>query len=118
MTGVSPRDTPVATGIATDLFHARRRLPILPLGNALMRMAGGAGGVLVGPFLAQLALPGAPVNGARVATLGAVRGALRAAARGQWLAIDGLIYGTLAMALIALAPLARLRPQEALRGTR
>lgn len=57
---------------ATDPTQARRRLPILLLGNALMRTAGGASGVLVGLFLAELAKRGAPVNTALVGTLGAV----------------------------------------------
>src|SRR5262245_34907571 len=56
----------------TDLSRTRRRLPILLLGNALMRTAGGASGVLVGLFLAELAKQGAPVNTALVASLGAV----------------------------------------------
>jgi hypothetical protein len=50
--------------------------------------------------------------------VGAIGGSLLAAALGQWLAIDGLIFGTLAMALVALVLLNRLRPEEARRGSR
>jgi MFS family permease len=57
---------------ATNLSRNRRCLPILLFGNALMRIAGGASGVLVGLFLAELAKQGAPVNTALVASLGAV----------------------------------------------
>src|SRR5262249_30235910 len=48
--------------------------------------------------------------------LGAIGGSLLAAALGQWLAIDGLIFGTLAIALVALVLLNRLHPEEALHG--
>ena len=50
---------------------ARARLPIILFGNALMRIAAGASGVLVGLFLADLANRGATVNAALVGTLGA-----------------------------------------------
>src|SRR5437763_16613019 len=56
---------------ATALDRARRRLPIALLGNAFMRIAGGASGVLVGLYLADLANRGAPVDAALVGTLGA-----------------------------------------------
>ena len=59
------------TGVP-DLRGARRRLPVILFGNALMRIAGGASGVLVGLFLADLANGGAAVNTALVGTLGAV----------------------------------------------
>jgi MFS family permease len=52
--------------------RARHRLPIALLGNALMRIAGGASGVLVGLYLADLANRGAQVDAALVGTLGAV----------------------------------------------
>jgi MFS family permease len=54
--------------------HARprRRLPIALVGNALMRIAGGANGVLVGLYLADLANRGRQVDAALVGTLGAV----------------------------------------------
>ena len=51
---------------------ARRRLPIVLLGNALMRVAGGASGILVGLYLADLANHGARMDAALVGTLGAV----------------------------------------------
>src|SRR5260370_33328691 len=54
------------------LAHARHRLPIALVGNALMRIAGGASGVLVGLYLADLANRGGQVDAALVGTLGAV----------------------------------------------
>ncbi|WP_080685300.1 MFS transporter [Pandoraea pnomenusa] len=45
--------------------------------------------------------------------IGAIGGSLLAAGLGRWLAVDGLILGTLAMALVALVLLNRLRPEEA-----
>ena len=63
---------PQAATTAIDPSRARRRLPILLLGNALMRTAGGASGVMVGLLLAEMAERGAPVNTALVGTLGAV----------------------------------------------
>jgi MFS family permease len=55
-----------------ELGSARRRLPIALLGNALMRIAGGASAVLVGLYLADLANRGAHVDAALAGTLGAV----------------------------------------------
>jgi hypothetical protein len=63
---------PQAATTTIDPSHARRRLPILLLGNALMRTAGGASGVMVGLLPAEMAERGAPVNTAPVGTLGAV----------------------------------------------
>src|ERR1700758_3051005 len=57
---------------ATALDRARHRLPIALLGNAFMRIAGGASGVLVGVYLADLANRGRQVDVALVGTLGAV----------------------------------------------
>ena len=54
------------------LARARHRLPIALLGNAFMRIAGGASGVLVGLYLADLANRGRQVDAALVGTLGAV----------------------------------------------
>src|SRR5260370_29530888 len=54
------------------LARARHRLPIALLGNAFMRIAGGASGVLVGLYLADLANRGAHVDAALVGTLGAM----------------------------------------------
>src|SRR5258708_35831091 len=54
------------------LARARHRLPIALLGNAFMRIAGGASGVLVGLYLADLANRGAQVDAALVGTLGAM----------------------------------------------
>jgi MFS family permease len=50
---------------------ARRRLPAALLGNALMRVAGGASAVLAGLYLADLANRGAPVDASLAGTLGA-----------------------------------------------
>jgi len=58
--------------LTLDLHSARRRLPVILVGNALMRIAGGASGVLVGLLLAELAKRGASVDTALVGTLGAV----------------------------------------------
>lgn len=49
-----------------------RRLPLVLIGNGLMRIAGGAGGVLVGLYLADLANRGANIDAALVGTLGAI----------------------------------------------
>ena len=57
---------------AATLAGARHRLPIALLGNAFMRIAGGASGVLVGLYLADLANRGRQVDAALVGTLGAV----------------------------------------------
>ncbi len=54
------------------LAAARRRLPLALAGNALMRIAGGAGGVLAGLYLADLAHRGARFGPALVGALGAV----------------------------------------------
>ena len=51
---------------------ALRRLPWVLLGNALMRIAGGATGVLVGLYLADLSKLGAVGSAALAGTLGAV----------------------------------------------
>lgn len=56
----------------TSLARARRRLPVALVGNALMRIAGGASGVLVGLYLADLANGGVQLGAALVGTLGAV----------------------------------------------
>ncbi len=50
--------------------NACHRLPAALLGNAFMRIAGGASGVLVGLYLADLANRGAQVDAALVGTLG------------------------------------------------
>jgi hypothetical protein len=51
---------------------ARRRLPVVLLGNALLRVAGGATGILVGLYLAELANSGNQVGPALAGTLGAM----------------------------------------------
>jgi MFS family permease len=53
---------------SSDLF----RLTLVLIGNALMRIAGSAGGVLVGLYLVELANRGAAVDATLVGTLGAV----------------------------------------------
>lgn len=57
---------------STGLVMARRRLPVALVGNALMRIAGGASGILVGLYLANLVNQGALFGAALVGTLGAV----------------------------------------------
>jgi hypothetical protein len=54
------------------LIRARHRLPAALLGNALLRIAGGASAMLVGLYLADLANRGALVDAALVGTLGAI----------------------------------------------
>ena len=65
-------DQPQTWADAATMIGARHRLPIALLGNALMRIAGGASAILVGLYLADLANRGAHVNAALVGTLGAV----------------------------------------------
>ena len=65
-------DQPQTWADAATLIRARHRLPIALLGNALMRIAGGASAILVGLYLADLANRVAHVNAALVGTLGAV----------------------------------------------
>jgi MFS family permease len=50
----------------------QHRLPLVIAGNALMRIAGGASGVLVGIYLADLANHGSKVEAALVGILGAI----------------------------------------------
>jgi len=66
------QDQPQTWADAATWIRARHRLPIALLGNALMRVAGGASAVLVGLYLADLANRGASVNAAVVGALGAV----------------------------------------------
>jgi MFS family permease len=54
------------------LERARRRLPLLVTGHGFMRIGGGAGSVLVGLYLSDLANRGHNINAALVGTLGAV----------------------------------------------
>src|SRR6266852_2612609 len=49
-------------------------------------------------------------------SIGAIGGSLIAAALGNRFAVDGLIYGTLAMAVVAMVLLCRLRPAEVSHG--
>jgi MFS family permease len=101
-------------GIMTDLSRVRGRLLVLLLGNALMRIAGGASGVLVGLFLAELAKGGAPVNAAFVGTLGAVAfgaevvgampmGLLSDALSARALMTGGAVAGAVAIQMFGLA---------------
>ena len=55
-----------------SLTAVRHRLPLALVGNALLRVASGAGAVLVGLYLAELATHGAAVDAALAGTLGAV----------------------------------------------
>lgn len=89
MGGLGFKDMPAIAATATS--RARTRFPIMLLGNALMRIAGGASTVLVGLFLADMAKQGAPVNTAIVGTLGTVSfGAEVAAALPMGLLSDAL----------------------------
>jgi MFS family permease len=58
--------------LSTTMAEGRRRLPVTLFGNALIRIAGSASGVLVGLYLADLANHGARLNAALAGTLGAV----------------------------------------------
>ena len=58
--------------MAITSSNPRSRLPLVILGNAFMRIASGASGVLVGLYLAELANRGFGINAALVGTLGAV----------------------------------------------
>jgi hypothetical protein len=49
-------------------------------------------------------------------SIGAIGGSLMAAALGNRFAVDGLIYGTLAMAVVAITLLGRLHPMEVVDG--
>ena len=63
---------PVIPRTGEAISRARHRLPLVIAGNALMRIAGGASGVLVGIYLADLANHGSKVDAALVGILGAV----------------------------------------------
>lgn len=54
------------------IISGRRLLPLILVGNALLRIAGAAGGVLVGLYLAELKGQGREIDAALVGTLGAV----------------------------------------------
>jgi MFS family permease len=54
------------------MMAARRRLPFVILGNALMRIGGGASGILVGLYLSDAANRGANIDVTLVGVLGAV----------------------------------------------
>ena len=71
MTIMQEHSPDARAGVAA-FARARHRLPIALVGNALLRIAGGASGVLVGLYLADLANRGARVDAALVGTLGAV----------------------------------------------
>jgi MFS family permease len=57
---------------SNSMISARRRLPLVLLGNAILRVANGATGVLVGLYLARLAGLGGGATAALAGTLGAV----------------------------------------------
>jgi hypothetical protein len=60
------------TGEQARLDAGRRRLPLVILANALLRIAGGASGILVGLYLSDLANRGRSVDAGLVGILGAV----------------------------------------------
>jgi MFS family permease len=101
-------------GSAASLASARRRLPVALVGNALMRIAGGASGVLVGLYLADLANRGAQLGAALVGALGAVSfiaelllavpaGMLSDAIAPRALMTGGAILGALATQLFGMS---------------
>jgi MFS family permease len=63
---------PIASEGDRSPDRAVRRLPVALLGNAFLRIAGGASGVLVGLYLADLANRGEHIGAALVGVLGAV----------------------------------------------
>jgi predicted MFS family arabinose efflux permease len=69
--GIRRQAKEVAQGPAA-MASARRRLPIVIIANALLRIAGGASGILVGLYLSAAANRGMPVDAALVGVLGAV----------------------------------------------
>ncbi|MGH9786446.1 MAG: MFS transporter, partial [Terriglobia bacterium] len=58
--------------LSAEHAAARRRLPLVLLGNALVRISGGATGVLVGLYLAHLANRGLESGAALAGSLGAM----------------------------------------------
>lgn len=92
----------------------RRLLPLVLVGNGLLRIAGGAGGVLVGLYLADLSNRGHSVGAAVVGTLGAVSfaaellgalpmGLLSDAFAPRLLMISGALLGALATQIFGLS---------------
>lgn len=92
----------------------RRLLPLVLVGNGLLRIAGGAGGVLVGLYLADLSNRGHAVGAAVVGTLGAVSfaaellgalpmGLLSDAFAPRLLMISGALLGALATQIFGLS---------------
>jgi MFS family permease len=92
------------------------RLTLVLLGNALMRIAGGAGGVLVGLYLVELANRGAAVGATLVGTLGAVSfaaelvgalpmGVLSDRFTPRLLMVSGALLGALATQLFGMSGL-------------
>jgi len=88
-------------------------LAILILANAILRIAGGASGILVGLFLSDAARRGAPVNVALVGVVGAVSfgtelagsipmGVLSDAMAPRWLMTFGALLGGAATQLFGL----------------
>src|SRR5215831_2556600 len=59
-------------GEQARLDAGRRRIPLVILANALLRIAGGASGALVGLYLSDLANQGRSVDAGLVGILGAV----------------------------------------------
>jgi MFS family permease len=99
---------------AVRFASARRRLPFALMGNALMRIAGGASGVLVGLYLADLANRGAHLDVALVGVLGAVSfgaellfaipaGMLSDAIAPRSLMVGGALLGALATQMLGMS---------------
>lgn len=92
---------------------ARVNLTILILANAILRIAGGASGILVGLFLSDAARRGAPIDAALVGLVGAVSfvaelvgsvpmGVLSDAMAPRWLMTAGALLGGAATQLFGI----------------
>jgi len=89
------------------------RLFVIILANALLRIAGGAGGILVGLYLSDAARRGAPVDAALVGIVGAVSfgaelvasipmGLLSDVVAPRWLMTYGALLGAIATQLFGM----------------
>lgn len=111
---MTTKEDTLAGAPTASLANGRRLLPVALVGNALMRIAGGASGFLVGLYLADLANRGARVSAALVGTLGAVSftaelllavpaGMLSDAIAPRALMTGGAILGALATQLFGMS---------------
>lgn len=97
-----------------DLNTGRRRLPLVLIGNGLMRIAGGAGAVLIGLYLSDLAGRSEIAGATLVGTLGAVSfaaeltgalpmGVLSDRFRPRALMVGGALLGAVATQLFGIS---------------